>query len=107
MLVLFTMFMLTIFLLMLLAFGVFSLLINNSDESSLMDLSYFRWPATERSEEGLGKRGDQWTEMLSWEPIAFVYHNFLSKEECEYLISLAIPQSQTGKSKESSHLNIT
>ncbi|KAL0897576.1 hypothetical protein Bca101_081537 [Brassica carinata] len=72
-----------------------------SDESSLMDLSYFRWPATERSEEGLGKRGDQWTEMLSWEPIAFVYHNFLSKEECEYLISLAIPQSQTGKSKES------
>lgn len=27
--------------------------------------------------EGRGKRGDQWTEVLSWEPRAFVYHNFL------------------------------
>ncbi|KAG2260747.1 hypothetical protein Bca52824_080041 [Brassica carinata] len=44
-----------------------------------------------RSEEGLGKRGDQWTEVLSWEPRAFAYHNFLSKEECEYLINLAKP----------------
>ncbi|KAL0853888.1 hypothetical protein Bca101_059040 [Brassica carinata] len=60
-----------------------------------------------RGEEGLGKRGDQWTtEVLSWEPRAFVYQ---SKEECEYLISLAKPHmvkstvvdSQTGKSKES------
>jgi prolyl 4-hydroxylase len=59
--------------------------------------------------EGLGKRGDQWTEVLSWEPRAFVYHNFLSKEECEYLISLAKPHmvkstvvdSETGKSKDS------
>jgi prolyl 4-hydroxylase len=99
--------MLTIVLLMLLAFGVFSLPINN-DESSPIDLSYFRRAATERS-EGLGKRGDQWTEVLSWEPRAFVYHNFLSKEECEYLISLAKPHmvkstvvdSETGKSKDS------
>jgi prolyl 4-hydroxylase len=75
MLVLFMLFMLTIVLLMLLAFGVFSLPINN-DESSPIDLSYFRRAATERS-EGLGKRGDQWTEVLSWEPRAFVYHNFL------------------------------
>lgn len=107
MLVLFMLFMLTIVLLMLLAFGVFSLPINN-DESSPIDLSYFRRAATERS-EGLGKRGDQWTEVLSWEPRAFVYHNFLSKEECEYLISLAKPHmvkstvvdSETGKSKDS------
>ncbi|KAJ4901421.1 Uncharacterized protein Rs2_15372 [Raphanus sativus] len=69
--------MVTIFLLMLLDFGVFSLLINNNDESSPMDLSYFRRAATERGEEGLGKRGDQWTEVLSWEPRAFVCHNFL------------------------------
>lgn len=27
--------------------------------------------------DGLGKRGEQWTEILSWEPRAFVYHNFL------------------------------
>lgn len=50
-----------------------------------------------------------WVEFLSWEPRAFIYHNFLSKEECEYLISLAKPHMQkstvvdsaTGKSKDS------
>uniref|UniRef100_A0ACD5Z468 Uncharacterized protein n=2 Tax=Avena sativa TaxID=4498 RepID=A0ACD5Z468_AVESA len=59
--------------------------------------------------EGLGERGAQWTEVVSWEPRAFVYHNFLSKEECEYLIGLAKPRmvkstvvdSTTGKSKDS------
>ena len=29
------------------------------------------------SSEGLGERGAQWTEVVSWEPRAFVYHNFL------------------------------
>uniref|UniRef100_A0A453Q670 procollagen-proline 4-dioxygenase n=1 Tax=Aegilops tauschii subsp. strangulata TaxID=200361 RepID=A0A453Q670_AEGTS len=56
-----------------------------------------------------GERGAQWTEVISWEPRAFVYHNFLSKEECEYLIGLAKPRmvkstvvdSETGKSKDS------
>ena len=27
--------------------------------------------------EGPGERGAQWTEFVSWEPRAFVYHNFL------------------------------
>ncbi|URD71960.1 P4Hc [Musa troglodytarum] len=27
--------------------------------------------------EGFGQRGRQWTEVISWEPRAFVYHNFL------------------------------
>ena len=27
--------------------------------------------------EGLGKRGAQWMEVISWEPRAFDYHNFL------------------------------
>lgn len=27
--------------------------------------------------DGLGERGEQWTEILSWEPRAFLYHNFL------------------------------
>ncbi|KAH6799888.1 2-oxoglutarate and oxygenase superfamily protein [Perilla frutescens var. hirtella] len=48
-------------------------------------------------------------EVVSWEPRAFIYHNFLSKEECEYLINLATPymvkstvvDSKTGKSKDS------
>ncbi|XP_078440425.1 putative prolyl 4-hydroxylase 3 [Wolffia australiana] len=60
-------------------------------------------------DEGLGKRGEQWTELLSWEPRAFVYHNFLSKEECEHLIELSKPHmykstvvdSATGKSVDS------
>lgn len=25
----------------------------------------------------MGERGEQWTEVLSWEPRAFIYHNFL------------------------------
>ncbi|XP_054823345.1 probable prolyl 4-hydroxylase 10 [Prosopis cineraria] len=52
---------------------------------------------------------EQWVELVSWEPRAFVYHNFLTKEECEYLINLAKPHmqkstvvdSETGKSKDS------
>lgn len=27
--------------------------------------------------DGLGQRGEQWTEVLSWEPRAFIYHGFL------------------------------
>ncbi|KAI3431987.1 uncharacterized protein J3R85_007645 [Psidium guajava] len=64
---------------------------------------------TFESGDGLGQRGEQWTEVLSWEPRAFIYHGFLSKEECEYLINLAKPHmvkstvvdSATGKSKDS------
>ncbi|XP_030531401.2 probable prolyl 4-hydroxylase 3 [Rhodamnia argentea] len=58
---------------------------------------------------GLGERGKQWTQVLSWEPRAFLYHNFLSREECEYLVSLAKPRiskstvvdGSTGKSMDS------
>ncbi|QCD91151.1 prolyl 4-hydroxylase [Vigna unguiculata] len=54
-------------------------------------------------------RGEQWVEVVSWEPRAFVYHNFLTKEECDYLIEIAKPNmhkstvvdSETGKSKDS------
>jgi len=49
--------------------------------------------------------GPGWIETLSWEPRAFVYHNFLSAAECDHLISLARPflersgvvDSDTGK----------
>ncbi|KAL1542866.1 putative prolyl 4-hydroxylase 3 [Salvia divinorum] len=59
--------------------------------------------------EGLGERGEQRTKVVSWEPRAFIYHNFLSKEECEYLINRATPHmvkstvvdGKTGKSKDS------
>ncbi|KAL5778276.1 hypothetical protein ACOSP7_011202 [Xanthoceras sorbifolium] len=100
-------FMLTIVLLMLLAMGIFSLPIGDND-SSPNDLSSYRRLAIEkhnRTEE----RGEQWTEIIAWEPRAFVYHNFLSKEECEYLINLATPHmtkstvvdSKTGQSVDS------
>lgn len=100
-------FMLSVVLLMLLALGIVSLPVS-SDDSPPNDLSSFRRRIVERI-DGLGKREEQWTEVLSWEPRAFIYHNFLSKEECEYLISIAEPHmvkstvvdSKTGKSKDS------
>ncbi|KAJ9564661.1 hypothetical protein OSB04_000627 [Centaurea solstitialis] len=55
------------------------------------------------------ERGDQWVEVISWEPRAVVYHNFLSQDECNHLINLAKPHmekstvvdNETGKSKDS------
>lgn len=35
---------------------------------------FFLWILNCREEEA---RGEQWTELLSWEPRAFLYHNFL------------------------------
>jgi prolyl 4-hydroxylase len=50
----------------------------------------------------------QQVEVLSWKPWAFLYHNFLAKDECEYLINTARPHmersffvdSEIGKSME-------
>ncbi|AES74074.2 prolyl 4-hydroxylase alpha-like protein [Medicago truncatula] len=47
-----------------------------------------------RMKTSLSERKDQWTEVLSSEPRASMYHNFLSKEECEHLINLAKPFMQ-------------
>lgn len=38
----------------------------------------------ERGPSGLPE--DAWLEVLSWEPRIFLYHNFLSEEECDELI---------------------
>nr|GMD22893.1 probable prolyl 4-hydroxylase 3 [Ipomoea batatas] len=103
--------MLTLVLLMLLALGILNLPIGSDDEPSSIRsrIRFKRMPLDVVEDDGFGKRGEQWTEILSWEPRAFVYHNFLSKEECEYLINLAKPHmakstvvdSKTGKSKDS------
>ncbi|KAK3424963.1 probable prolyl 4-hydroxylase 3 [Eucalyptus grandis] len=98
---------LSIVLLLLLALGIVSLPIGDGDAPA-NGWSSFRRRTFERG-DGLGQRGEQWTEVLSWEPRAFIYHGFLSREECEYLISLAKPRmakstvvdSTTGKSKDS------
>ncbi|XP_073012399.1 probable prolyl 4-hydroxylase 3 [Typha latifolia] len=101
----------SVVLLVLLAFGVFSLTITATIDAPNAEVEHsrFRRSATETM-GGLGERGKQWTEIVSWEPRAFIYHNFLSKEECEYLIASATPRmmkstvvdSSTGKSKDSS-----
>ncbi|KAL8240396.1 hypothetical protein R6Q59_013751 [Mikania micrantha] len=54
-------------------------------------------------------RADQWVEVISWEPRAVIYHNFLSQDECEHLINLAKPHmvksavidNETGQSRDS------
>ncbi|KAK6131032.1 hypothetical protein DH2020_035230 [Rehmannia glutinosa] len=105
--------MLTVVLLMLLGLGILSLPIGSDEESSpigdRIKLKRLKLDISKSEGEGLGERGEQWTEILSWEPRAFIYHNFLSKEECEHLINLAKPHmakstvvdSKTGKSKDS------
>ncbi|XP_065004267.1 probable prolyl 4-hydroxylase 3 isoform X7 [Musa acuminata AAA Group] len=94
---------------MLLGFGVFSLPVG-SDDRAKPDLRPLRsvHEAFCRKDD-MGQIGDQWTEVLSWEPRAFIYHKFLSKKECDYLIELAKPHmekstvvdSATGWSKDS------
>lgn len=105
--------MLSVVLLMLLGLGILSLPIASDDESlqngDRIKLKRLKLDVRKKEGDGLGERGEQWTEILSWEPRAFLYHNFLSKEECEYLINLARPHmvkstvvdSKTGKSKDS------
>ncbi|XP_058785484.1 probable prolyl 4-hydroxylase 3 [Vicia villosa] len=104
-LIFWTLFMLTLVIIFLLALGIVYLPNTSDDSSSTTDLSSFR----RKTSESLAERKEQWTEILSWEPRAFIYHNFLSKEECEYMINLAKPfmekssvvDSTTGKSTES------
>ncbi|KAL6345251.1 hypothetical protein AAG906_015734 [Vitis piasezkii] len=94
--------------LVLLALGLLSIPSHSGDSPRANDLSTIVHRTVERSDGNDGK-GEPWSEVISWEPRAFVYHNFLSKDECEYLIKLAKPHMQkstvvdssTGKSKDS------
>ena len=43
-----------------------------------------------RSDMTSGVRGCRYTEVVSWSPRAFKIHNFLSYDECDHLIDLAI-----------------
>ncbi|KAF3786245.1 putative prolyl 4-hydroxylase 3 [Nymphaea thermarum] len=99
-------------LLVLLSLGILSL--NSAapktphDVSDLTSLK-FQTDLQSRQESELENERKQWTEVLSWEPRAFVYHNFLTDDECDYLVNLAKPHmrkstvvdSATGKSKDS------
>ncbi|KAF8410368.1 hypothetical protein HHK36_002896 [Tetracentron sinense] len=85
--------MISMVLLMLLSFGILSITIDTGNSPPANDLSSFEHKIVE-SGDGLRERGEQWTEIISWEPRAFIYHNFLSKDECEYLINLAKPHME-------------
>uniref|UniRef100_A0A1J3DVT1 procollagen-proline 4-dioxygenase n=1 Tax=Noccaea caerulescens TaxID=107243 RepID=A0A1J3DVT1_NOCCA len=100
--------MFTFVILFLLALGILSLPSNNVSSSRANDLSSIVRKTLQRSGED-GSENERWVEIISWEPRASIYHNFLSKEECKYLIELAKPHMEkstvvdekTGKSTDS------
>ncbi|XP_050380187.1 probable prolyl 4-hydroxylase 10 [Argentina anserina] len=101
--------MFTFVILILLALGILSVPSGSSGDSpKANDLSSIVRNSAERS-PGDDRSKEQWVEVISWEPRAFVYHNFLTQQECNYLIDLAKPHmekstvvdSETGKSKDS------
>ncbi|KAJ8771164.1 hypothetical protein K2173_023489 [Erythroxylum novogranatense] len=100
--------MFTFVILILLGLGILSIPTNSEDSRKANDLSTIIHNQVGRSAGDEGKR-EQWVEVISWEPRAFIYHKFLTKDECEYLITLAKPHmqkstvvdSETGKSKDS------
>ncbi|AED98154.1 2-oxoglutarate (2OG) and Fe(II)-dependent oxygenase superfamily protein [Arabidopsis thaliana] len=96
----------TFVILILLAFGILSVPSNNAGSSKANDLTSIVRKTLQRSGEDDSKN-ERWVEIISWEPRASVYHNFL--EECKYLIELAKPHMEkstvvdekTGKSTDS------
>ncbi|XP_071696207.1 probable prolyl 4-hydroxylase 10 [Rutidosis leptorrhynchoides] len=98
------------FVLILLAFIILSIPKPSSDSPKAHEVnSIIHHSAFVDGKENGGERNDQWVEVISWEPRAVIYHNFLSQNECEHLINLAKPHMEkstvvdndTGKSKDS------
>ncbi|KZV53826.1 hypothetical protein F511_00092 [Dorcoceras hygrometricum] len=100
--------MLSLLIVILLSLGILSIPGGSKGSPKAHDLSSIAHNSHHSGDEDEDSK-DQWVEVISWEPRAFVYHNFLSKEECDYLISIAEPKmekstvvdSDTGKSKDS------
>ncbi|CAN6986648.1 unnamed protein product [Brassica oleracea var. botrytis] len=94
------------FIMILLGLGILSLPSTSRSSSRPVDLTTI----VRDSEERLGflfaclARRVMEMKMYSWEPRAFLYHNFLTNEECEHLISMKkskVVDVQTGGSKDS------
>ncbi|XP_044470278.1 probable prolyl 4-hydroxylase 10 [Mangifera indica] len=106
MLILTVLVMFTFMILILLALGIFSMPSHPGDLPKANDLNTIQHKMKMAENDG---KGEQWVEVISWEPRAFVYHNFLTEEECNYLIERAKPHmqkstvvdSETGKSRDS------
>ncbi|XP_075474143.1 putative prolyl 4-hydroxylase 10 [Primulina tabacum] len=100
--------MLSLLIVILLSLGIISIPGGTKGSPEAHDLSSIAHNSRHSGDEDEENK-DQWVEVISWEPRAFVFHNFLSKEECNYLISIAEPHmlkstvvdSETGKSKDS------
>ncbi|XP_011014780.1 PREDICTED: probable prolyl 4-hydroxylase 10 [Populus euphratica] len=102
---------LTFVILILLALGILSIPSTSSSDSSRKanDLSSIAHNSKIHESGDDEGKAEQWVEVVSWEPRAFIYHNFLTKAECDYLINLAKPHMQksmvvdssSGKSKDS------
>jgi prolyl 4-hydroxylase len=66
----------TFVILILLAFGILSVPSNNAGSSKANDLTSIVRKTLQRSGEDDSKN-ERWVEIISWEPRASVYHNFL------------------------------
>ncbi|XP_033133087.1 probable prolyl 4-hydroxylase 8 isoform X1 [Brassica rapa] len=86
------------FIMILLGLGILSLPNTSRNSSRPVDLTTIIRDSEERESYGNEDgNGDRWVEVISWEPRAFLYHNFMTNEECEHLISLAKPSMKKSK----------
>ena len=82
------------------SFFVLPLLLLSSSSFLLFSTNAYDATANERLIGWLGEVNTQeetnsskpWIEALSWDPRAFLYHNFLSKEEAKHLVDLGEPR---------------
>lgn len=66
---------------------------NNSAQAILRDHPSAFGAAADALDGGLDAR-DSWVERLSWSPRATLHHAFLTRAECDHLISLAKPHME-------------
>ncbi|XP_057866503.1 probable prolyl 4-hydroxylase 3 [Cryptomeria japonica] len=99
---------LSVFVLFVLAIWVFSVPVKRTPYQISRQLSESIAADYAKRSDGKDEPKER-VEVLSWEPRAFLYHNFLAKDECEYLINIAKPHmvksmvvdSKTGGSMDS------
>ncbi|KAL3499511.1 hypothetical protein ACH5RR_038604 [Cinchona calisaya] len=71
--------------------GLFLMPSNSREAHDLSSIPHNSVDGGDKEDEGIGR---QWVEVISEEPRAIIYHNFLSKEECESLINISKPHMQ-------------
>ncbi|XP_071739990.1 probable prolyl 4-hydroxylase 10 isoform X2 [Rutidosis leptorrhynchoides] len=76
------------FILILLAHGIHPIPCNSVNT---YDLRSVLQRFTNTDSDGCKDKVDRSVEVISWVPRIVIYHNFLSKEECEHLINVAEP----------------